>query len=71
MNTIINVAKDSENYFSLGPELVVNPSGVAPLAAALRFETSGPISAEITITAMAGAGQYQPRPSRRPAIRII
>jgi arylsulfate sulfotransferase len=30
--------------------LVVNPSGVAPLAAALRFETSGPISAEITIT---------------------
>ena len=50
MNTIINVAKDSENYFSLGPELVVNPSGVAPLAAALRFETSGPISAEITIT---------------------
>ena len=50
MDTTINKAKLSEFQFVREPDLAVNPSGVAPLAAVLNFETSGPVSAEITIT---------------------
>lgn len=50
MDNIIDEAKKSDFQFVQEPEFVVNPSGAAPLAAVLRFETSGPVSAEITIT---------------------
>jgi arylsulfate sulfotransferase len=49
MDTINNEAKNTEFQFSSAPELVVNPSGAAPLAAQLIFETPVPVLAEITI----------------------
>ena len=50
MDTITNKTNKSDFQFLSAPELVVNPSGAAPLAAALTFETPMPVSAEITIT---------------------
>ena len=67
MDTIINKINKSDFQFSSAPELVVNPSGAEPLAAALTFETPMPVSAEITITG-GGRSWTVPTPAE-PAAR--
>ena len=67
METVINKIINSDFQFSSAPELVVNPSGAAPLAATLTSETPLPVAAEITIIG-GGRSWTVPTPDE-PAVR--